>query len=224
MRSTRPIDPPHEPHEPRPVGTREEPGTLTQGDNSRVTGARPNHQPIGEAIMAIPYTGLFIDASCTSLEVDLLYVCDSKATLNKVSRWIGSGPRTTLAGDANADIMTSIIECVRERVLRGARTFLVKVKAHRREPLNERADTQAENARHLLSECRQWTTRPENDVRVERQRWSKACDSMSVHLCLLLQDLAHHALVNAGEREIVTLVVCVFITVCVCVCVYYCRT
>jgi hypothetical protein len=50
----------------------------------------------------------------TSLEVDLLYLCDSEASLNKVSRWIGSGPRTTLASDANADIMTSIIECVRE--------------------------------------------------------------------------------------------------------------
>ena len=95
----------------------------------------------------------------TSLAVDLLYLCDSEATLNKVSRWIGSGPRTTLDGDANADIMTSIIECVRERVLKGARTFLVKVKAHRGEPLNERADTQAENIRKLPSECRQWTTR-----------------------------------------------------------------
>ena len=42
----------------------------------------------------------------TSLEVDLLYLCDSEAALNKVSRWIGSGPRTTLPGDANADIMT----------------------------------------------------------------------------------------------------------------------
>jgi hypothetical protein len=41
----------------------------------------------------------------SSLEVDLLYLCDSEAALNKVSRWIGS----TLAGDANADIMTSII-------------------------------------------------------------------------------------------------------------------
>jgi hypothetical protein len=41
-------------------------------------------------------------------ESDLLYLCDSEAALNKMSRWIGSGPRTTLAGDANADIMTSI--------------------------------------------------------------------------------------------------------------------
>ena len=44
-------------------------------------------------------------------------------------------------------------------MLRGARTFLVKVKAHRGEPLNERADTQADKARQLPSECRQWTTR-----------------------------------------------------------------
>ena len=48
----------------------------------------------------------------TSAEVDLLYLCDSEAALSKVSRWIGSGPRTTLAGNANADIMTTIIECV----------------------------------------------------------------------------------------------------------------
>jgi hypothetical protein len=48
-----------------------------------------------------------------------------------------------------------------DAVLRGARTFMVKVKAHRGEPLNERADTQAENARQMPSECRQWTTRTE---------------------------------------------------------------
>ena len=65
-----------------------------------------------------------------SVESDLLYLCDSEAALNKISRWIGSGPRTTLAGDANGDIMTTIIGCLRERVLRGARTFMVKIKAH----------------------------------------------------------------------------------------------
>ncbi len=82
-------------------------------------------------------------------EKDVLYLCDSEAALNKISRWIGSGPRTTLAGDANADIMISIVERIRERVQKGARTFMVKVKAHRGEPLNEKADTQAENARQL---------------------------------------------------------------------------
>jgi hypothetical protein len=52
----------------------------------------------------------------------------------------------------------SIIECVRKRVLREDRTFMIKIKAHRGEPLNEKADTQAENARQLSSECQQWTT------------------------------------------------------------------
>jgi hypothetical protein len=55
--------------------------------------------------------------------------------------------------------MVSIIEFVRERVKKGARTFMVKVKAHRGEPLNELADTQAENARQLQDEWRQWTVR-----------------------------------------------------------------
>jgi ribonuclease HI len=88
----------------------------------------------------------------TPPEADLLYLCDSETTLDTVSRWIGSDPRTTLAGDATADIMKTIIECVRERVIRGACTFMIKVKAHRGEPLNERADTQAVRARPLPPE------------------------------------------------------------------------
>ena len=45
----------------------------------------------------------------TPTGVDLLYLCDSETALQKVSWWIGSGPRITLAGDANADIMTVVI-------------------------------------------------------------------------------------------------------------------
>ena len=86
----------------------------------------------------------------TSVEVDLLYLCDSEASLNKVSQWIGSGPHTTFVGDANTDMD--------HQVLRGARTFMIKVKAHQGEPLNKRTDTQAENSWQLPLECRQWTT------------------------------------------------------------------
>ena len=135
-----------------------------------VSSLRPELAAIARTLQAAP------------VESDLLYLCDSEAALNKMSRWIGSGPRTTLAGDANADIMTTIIGCVRERVLRGARTFMVKIKAHRGEPLNEKADTQAENARQLSPECQQWTTRTQrmtyewedsNGVR-QVTAWSKA--------------------------------------------------
>ena len=57
-------------------------------------------------------------------EKDVLYLCDREAALNKISRWIGSGRRTTLAGDANADIMISIIERIRERVQKGASAYI----------------------------------------------------------------------------------------------------
>jgi len=93
-----------------------------------VSSLRPELAAMARTLQAVP------------AESDLLYLCDSEAALNKISRWIGSGLCTTLAGDANADIMVSIIECVRERVKKGARTFMVKVKEHRGEPLNELAE------------------------------------------------------------------------------------
>jgi hypothetical protein len=142
----------------------------------------------------------------TALETDLLYLCISEAALNKVSRWIGIGPRTTLAGDSNVDIMTSIIDSIRERVLKGARTFLVKVKAHRGEPLNESADTQAENARQLPLEYRQWTTRTQrityewqdNDEVKHVTTWSKA-----VRNAMIRGGAEYHrqkALIRAGNN------------------------
>jgi len=91
-----------------------------------VSSLRPELAAIARTLQATPE------------ESDLLYLCDSEASLNKMSR-MGSGPRTMLAWDANADIMISIIECVRARVLRGARTFMIKIKVHRGEPLNEKA-------------------------------------------------------------------------------------
>jgi len=76
--------------------------------------------------------------------------------------------------------MKTIIECLRARALR-ARTFMVKVKAHRGEPLNEKADRVAERARQLPVDSKQWTTRKprllyewlEKDVK-RVSTWSKA--------------------------------------------------
>jgi hypothetical protein len=139
-------------------------------------------------------------------ESDLIYLCDSEAALNKISRWIGSGSRTTLAGDAYADIMISIIERVRERVQKGARTFMIKVKAHRGEPLNELADTQAENARQLQDECRQWTVRTpsmtyewsdSNGVK-QTTAWSKAVRKAMVRggAEYQVQEAMNHVVIN----------------------------
>ena len=65
---------------------------------------------------------------------------------------------------------------------------MVKVKAHRGEPLNEKADTQAESARQLPSEYRQWTTRTQtmtyewrdNDGVKHVTAWSKAVRSAMI--------------------------------------------
>jgi hypothetical protein len=78
--------------------------------------------------------------------------------------------------------MQIIIECLRARVTRGARTFMVKIKAHRGKPLNEEADTvAAERARQLPEDSKQWTARTPRllyewtDKGVKRvSTWSKA--------------------------------------------------
>jgi hypothetical protein len=110
-----------------------------------------------------------------------------------------------LAG-RGADIMISIIERIRERVQKGARTFMVKVKAHRGEPLNEKADTQAENARQLQDDCRQWTVRTpsmtyewsdSNGVK-RTTAWSKAVRKAMVRggAEYQVQEATNHAVTN----------------------------
>ena len=94
-----------------------------------------------------------------SVREDLLYLGDSETALDRIRSWIGRGPKASLVGDANADIMRPIIECLRVRTQQRARTFFVKIKAHRGEPINECADTQAETARQLPEDTQQWTDR-----------------------------------------------------------------
>jgi hypothetical protein len=136
-------------------------------------------------------------------------LCDSEAALNNILRWIGSGPRTTLAGDANADIKVSIIECVRERVKKGSLTFMVKVKVHCGEPPNELAYTQAENARQLQDEWRQWTVRTpsmtyewsDNNGVKQTTTWSKTVWKTMVRggAEYQVQETMNHAVINWGK-------------------------
>ena len=57
-----------------------------------------------------------------------------------------------LANTADDDILEFILEKLAARITAKARTFLVKVKAHRGEPLNEGADDLAEAGRLLSKE------------------------------------------------------------------------
>jgi len=61
-------------------------------------------------------------------------------------RWVGEGGKATLVGAPDANILREAIEELRKRTTAGALTFLVKVKAHRGEPVNEESDIQADKA------------------------------------------------------------------------------
>jgi len=141
-------------------------GRCEEGSNS----LRPELAAMASALQA------------ASLESDLLYLCDSETALNKVASWIGRGPRASLAKDDNADILWVIVELLRKKTQGGARTFLVKIKAHRGEPLNEQADTQAGEASQLPEDHLQWTQRTDRliyewldkDGNTRTSAWSNA--------------------------------------------------
>ena len=54
--------------------------------------------------------------------------------------------KATLVGAPDANILLEAIKELRKRTTAGEATFLVKVKAHRGEPANEKADIQADKA------------------------------------------------------------------------------
>jgi hypothetical protein len=81
---------------------------------------------------------------------------------------------------------------------------MVKVKAHQGEPLNENADTQAENARQLPSEHQQWTTRTQtmtyewrdHDGVMHVTAWSKAVRNA------MLRGVAEHQMQRSLNRAV----------------------
>ena len=63
-----------------------------------------------------------------------------------------SGDKTSLANTTDADFLVYILSKLRVRIVAKARTFLVKIKAHRGEPLNERVDDLTQEGRTLEKE------------------------------------------------------------------------
>ena len=92
---------------------------------------------------------------------DLVTATDSEVLCRLVRRWIGQGGKASLSNTADADILEFIIGKLRARIAANARTFLVKIKAHRGEPLNERADDLADEGKTLAKagDSYQWTNR-----------------------------------------------------------------
>jgi hypothetical protein len=74
---------------------------------------------------------------------DLLYLTDSESLLKTISKWVGEGTRANLATTPDGDLVREIVQILQKRVTAGANTFLIKIKSHRGEPLNEAADSRA---------------------------------------------------------------------------------
>jgi ribonuclease HI len=85
---------------------------------------------------------------------------DSEDAIKVVLRWVGEGAKTTLATVPDADILSRILEVLRERIEAGAATFLIKIKAHRGEPINEEADTLAE----VGKDTAKWTEKMQRPI------------------------------------------------------------
>ena len=103
-------------------------------------------------------------------EEDVVALLDCKSEITEVGKWVGEGAKAAQVGVANADILGIIIEKVRERVQAGAATFLVKVKAHRGESLNEEAVDCTDIGRLQEADTKEWTDRTERFI----CRWQTA--------------------------------------------------
>jgi hypothetical protein len=71
---------------------------------------------------------------------DLVTVTDSEVLCRVVVRWVGQGGKDSVSNTTDADILEYILTKLAARITVKSRTFLVKVKTHRREPLNEGVD------------------------------------------------------------------------------------
>ncbi len=83
---------------------------------------------------------------------DLITATDSEVLCRLVGIWVGQGGKASLANTSDADILEYILAKLSARIATKSRTFLVKVKAHRGEPLNEGADDLAETGRAMEKE------------------------------------------------------------------------
>jgi ribonuclease HI len=103
--------------------------------------------------------GVVLALQSTALSEDALLLCDNEAVLRNVKKWVGQGGKATLATAPDADILREIVCLLTQRVRAGRATFLIKVKSHRGEPINERADNLAEDGREISDDDQKWEDR-----------------------------------------------------------------
>jgi hypothetical protein len=88
------------------------------------------------------------------------------AVLCAIKKWVGQGGKATLATAPDGDILGEIVGLLTQRVRAGRATFLIKVRSHRGEPINKRADTLAEEGREISDDNKRC------DVRTDRMTFT----------------------------------------------------
>jgi ribonuclease HI len=111
-------------------------------------GTSSNRLELGGVVVALQSAAL----SCE----DVLLLCDKAAVLCVIKKWVGQGGKATLATAPDADILQEIVYLLTQRVRAGRAIFLIKVKSHRGEPINERADTLPEEGREVSDDNKRW--------------------------------------------------------------------
>jgi hypothetical protein len=76
-------------------------------------------------------------------------LCDNETVLRVIKKWLGQGGKAPLATAPDTDILRGTVCLLTQRVQAGRTTFLIKVKSHRGEPINEPADTLAEEGQEI---------------------------------------------------------------------------
>ena len=74
----------------------------------------------------------------------------------KTKKGVGQAGKATVAIAPDADILREIVCLLTRRVQAGRATFLIKMKTHRGEPINEPADNLAEKGREISDDDKRW--------------------------------------------------------------------
>jgi len=99
-------------------------------------------------------------AACLALEDSLAHdqpiavLTDSKGFMTVSSNWVGEGKDPLLRHSPDGDIMARVIKVLHQRVDLGLFTIFIKIRAHRGEFFNEKADRWADEGREDIDSVR----------------------------------------------------------------------
>jgi len=99
-------------------------------------------------------------AACLALEDSLTHdqpivvLTDSEGFMTVASNWVGEGKDPLLRHSPDGDILAHIIKVLHQRVSLGLFTMYIKIRAHRDEFLDEKADRWADEGREDVDNVR----------------------------------------------------------------------